>query len=219
MVQLDWQLRQRPFSIQENGRSTVNLNGWYLISGFTVLFLSWMTYRVAVRPEWIMSLAPAVREMFTITEVASGFTLMLVWTAVWWQQNHIPANSLLKFTNSELHNLSPAQFEQYIGHLFRYKGYLVQVRAGVGDLGVDLELIHPNGRRAVVQCKRYQRTISPDVVRDLYGTMIHERVSHAFLVTTGDISAASRQWAKGKPITLIDGTTLDKIIHEMDSHS
>jgi hypothetical protein len=31
-------------------------------------------------------------------------------------------------------------------------------------------------------------------------------------VTTADISTATRQWAKGKPITLIDGQALARIV-------
>jgi restriction endonuclease Mrr len=45
-------------------------------------------------------------------------------------------------------------------------------------------------------------------VRELLGTMIHEQVHHAFLVTTADISPAAREWAQTKPMTLIDGQTL-----------
>jgi hypothetical protein len=49
--------------------------------------------------------------------------------------------------------------------------------------------------------------------------MIHERVHHAFLVTTADISDAARQWAKHKPMTLIDGATLVSIASALNSRS
>ena len=45
-------------------------------------------------------------------------------------------------------------------------------------------------------------------VRDLFGTLLHERASRAFLVTTADISDAAYKWSLGKPITLIDGDVL-----------
>ncbi|UCC50822.1 MAG: restriction endonuclease, partial [Anaerolineaceae bacterium] len=59
----------------------------------------------------------------------------------------------------------------------------------------------------------------PDIVRELFGTMIHERVHHAFLVTTADISDAARQWATHKPMTLIDGPTLVDIASSLNYHS
>jgi restriction system protein len=107
--------------------------------------------------------------------------------------------------------MDPDDFEKYVGQLFRQKGYRVRLRGSKGDLGVDLELTQPSGKRAIVQCKRYHNTVGPKVVRELYGTLVHEQVPHAFLVTTADISDAARQWAQFKPITLIDGETLVKI--------
>ena len=61
---------------------------------------------------------------------------------------------------------------------FRQKGYKVSLRGRSGDLGVDLVLMRPGGKQAIVQCKRYRNTIGPDIVRELYGTLIHEGVSH-----------------------------------------
>ena len=69
-------------------------------------------------------------------------------------------------------------------------------------------LTQANGRRAVVQCKRYRHVIGPEIVRELFGTMIHERAAHGFLVTTAEISDGARSWAADKPITLIDGMSL-----------
>ena len=53
--------------------------------------------------------------------------------------------------------------------------------------------------------------IDPKIVRELYGTLVHERAAHAFLVTTAVISDAAREWASNKPMTLIDGKTLAQI--------
>jgi hypothetical protein len=39
-----------------------------------------------------------------------------------------------------------------------------------------------------------------------------------FLVTTADISASAEAWAKGKPITLIDGPTLVDIAGSLEKN-
>jgi restriction system protein len=70
-----------------------------------------------------------------------------------------------------------------------------------------------------VQCKRYRNAIGPDIVRELFGTMIHERVHHAFLVTTASISDSAREWAAHKPMTLIDGPTLVQIAAALNKDS
>ena len=43
---------------------------------------------------------------------------------------------------------------------------------------------------------------------NLYGTMIHEGATRAYLVTSGPISSDAREWAEGKPITFVDGEEL-----------
>ncbi|MCA9937479.1 MAG: restriction endonuclease [Anaerolineales bacterium] len=116
---------------------------------------------------------------------------------------------------AEIYALSPGAFERYVAGIFRRKGYRVKIRGGSGDLGVDLEVTNQHGKRAIVQCKRYQHTVGAEVVRELYGTLIHERAAHAFLVTTADISTAARDWSQGKPITLIDGETLVHIAYTL----
>jgi restriction system protein len=123
-----------------------------------------------------------------------------------------PAGQRPAAGRSGLYDLSPRQFERYVAAIFRRKGYQVRLTGGSGDHGVDLEL-HDlrSSRRAIVQCKRYQNTVGEELVRELYGTLLHELAYHAFLVTTADISDAAREWAQGKPITLIDGAALVEI--------
>ncbi len=93
------------------------------------------------------------------------------------------------------------------------------MRGGSGDMGVDLLLMKENGQRAIVQCKRYRHAISPDIVRELFGTLVHERAAHGFLVTTADISVNARKWAENKPLTLIDGALLLEIIAALEEKS
>ena len=215
-ARFEWQFRYKLMAVRVDGRSPLtSVSGWRLLAGLTVLFLVWMGYRVLFRPAFSASIA----EFAVLMELATGLTLIFIWTAVWWQQQRQSRFLLASLDRDGLLHLSPQEFEQYVARLFRRKGYRVKLRGRSGDQGVDLELIKRGGKRAVVQCKRYQRAISPDVVRDLYGTMMHERVAHAFLVTTADISEASRQWAKGKPITLIDGQVLARIVAELDEGS
>ena len=121
-------------------------------------------------------------------------------------------------TREQLYELDPKTFEHYVAGLFRQKGYLVLVRGRSGDHGVDLELTGKAGKRAIVQCKRYRDTVGEKIVRDLFGTLLHERASRAFLITTADISEAAINWAKGKPITLINGEMLVEIASSLSEN-
>jgi restriction system protein len=110
--------------------------------------------------------------------------------------------------------LSPTDFEAYVAYrLFARQGYRVENLRAVKDGGIDLIVTDRQGRRAIVQCKRYRSTVGEAALRDLYGTMIHDGASMAFMITTGSLSAAARRWAAGKPIVLIDGARLVELAH------
>lgn len=74
-----------------------------------------------------------------------------------------------------------------------------------GDHGVDVVVQTPKGEKWVVQCKRWRGGVGEPIVRDFYGTVQHEKAHKGVLVTTGTFSNAAREWAKGKPLVLVDG--------------
>jgi restriction system protein len=180
-----------------------------LVSG---LFFAWLFLHYVMQPAWLMALPGGLREALLLVELAGMVTILALWLLVIWQtwKTYEP-ETLHVLQIDELNALSPDQFEHYVADVFRAKGYKVKVRGGTGDLGVDLEVFAAPGKKAVVQCKRYQSTVGAKTVRELYGTLRHERAAHAFLVTSAEISSSARSWAREKPLTLIDGTTLVSI--------
>lgn len=202
------------FRIGRSGRSR-SRNGFVtavaLAALYTVFLLCWGVYRAWVRPEWLAGLPLLARDALMLLEGAATVTLLMLWGSIGYYWRRERQQKVWVLARESLFHLSPTGFEHYVADLFRAKGYQVRVRGRSGDLGVDLEIADDSGRRAIVQCKRYQGTVGPDVVRELYGTLVHERVAHGFLVTSADISPAARRWARGKPLTLIDGAALVRI--------
>lgn len=194
--------------------------GLAIIGCLTVGWLGWLVYRWLADPGWLAQLPDLLIELVLLAETAGGFTLAFLWGGLgyhYWRRTRQWGTALPPMTREELYALSPKAFERYVAGLFRQKGYRVVVRGRSGDLGVDLELTDGGGRRAIVQCKRYRDTVGAEVVRELYGTLIHEQVAHAFLVTTADVSEAAREWAQGKPMTLVDGLLLVEIADALRS--
>lgn len=188
----------------------------WILSALTALSLGWFLYRWLVQPDWVALLPPLLIELLFLVETANFLTLAFVWSGLGlrqWQQGRVAPETISATLLYE--SLSPKAFERYVANLFRQKGYAVTLRGRSGDHGVDLLVRNGAGRRAVVQCKRYQNTVGEETVRELMGTMLHERAAHGFLVTTADISDAARAWAEDKPITLIDGRSLAQIANEM----
>ena len=93
-------------------------------------------------------------------------------------------------------------FEVEVAALYSAAGYQARVTRGSNDGGVDI-VLEKNGRKTVVQCKRYSSACAPAVIRELYGTMLHEGADEAIVVCTGGFSNAAFAFANGKPIQLV----------------
>ncbi len=193
------------------GRQSLSQLSWVL-SLLTGFFVLWVLWRYGVAADSFARAPAWLGELAGLLTAAAFLTLVILWAVVGWQRiearrvSHIPALTL-----DQLYALSPRDFEHYVAALFMRRGYKVEVRGRTGDLGVDLALTQFSGRKAIVQCKRYRHPIGPEIIRELFGTMVHERAAHGFLVTTAEISDGARAWAADKPITLIDGRTLVKL--------
>ena len=115
--------------------------------------------------------------------------------------------------------LTPAQFEERVAQLFRDMGHRADVIGGSGDEGVDIRVRTKSGKHWIVQCKRYapENKIGVPVVRDLAGTMLHERATRAFLVTTSSFTEPAKRWAeKHRGLVLIDGHRLVRQIEKQN---
>jgi hypothetical protein len=106
-------------------------------------------------------------------------------------------------------------FEHLVAQLFEWefasKGIEVRVTRASRDRGVDAVLFDPDpfrGGKYVLQAKRYTRTVDVSSVRDLYGTVMNEGANRGILITTASFGPDSYEFAKDKPISLVDGPNL-----------
>lgn len=101
--------------------------------------------------------------------------------------------------------------EELVADVYRAKGHRARRTGTVGDHGVDIVVNAKNGEKWVVQCKRWRGTVGERVIREFYGTMLHEKADKGAIVTTDFFTPQARDWAKGKPIFLYDGEEFLKI--------
>ncbi len=106
-------------------------------------------------------------------------------------------------------------FEHLIRELFEKEfaasGGEVKVTQASSDGGVDAVAFDPDpirGGKIVIQAKRYTNTVGVAAVRDLYGTLMNEGATKGILVTTSDYGKDSYEFAKDKPMTLLNGSNL-----------
>ena len=149
------------------------------------------------------------RQMCLPIFIITGIISLIVYLGQ--RQRHL----LLQRQDSQesIRELTWQKFELLVGALFRQHGYQVIENGGGGaDGGIDLELRKDN-ERILVQCKQWRTwRVGVKPIRELYGVLMHEHASRAIFVTCGDYTAEAASFAVGKPIELIDGAQLLKMI-------
>lgn len=113
-------------------------------------------------------------------------------------------------------------FENLIRELFEKEfssgGGEVRITRASRDGGVDAVVFDPDpirGGKIIIQAKRYTNVVGVSAVRDLYGTVHNEGAIKGILVTTSDYGSDSYNFAKDKPLTLLNGANL---LHLMSKH-
>ena len=123
----------------------------------------------------------------------------------------IPDTNLAAMPWEDFEHLVRQLFEWEFGH----SDIEVNVTQASRDRGVDAIMFDPDpirGGKYVFQAKRYTRTVDVSAVRDLYGTVVNEGANRGILVTTSGFGPDSYEFAKDKPISLVDGPSLIQLL-------
>lgn len=109
--------------------------------------------------------------------------------------------------------LSWQDFERLVGAAYRHHGYRISETGGGGaDGGVDL-VLHKDGQTLLVQCKQWNRgNVGAPVVREMYGLMAHHHAQGVKIITANAFTKDALAFAAGKPIELVDGAALAKLV-------
>lgn len=108
------------------------------------------------------------------------------------------------------------RFEALVAESYARQGWRVEHTGRAGpDGGVDLRLRRA-GETVLVQCKHWRATrVGVGPVRELFGVMTAEGASRAALVCSGTFTAEARSFATGKPIELVDGAALARLVADV----
>lgn len=113
-------------------------------------------------------------------------------------------------------------FENLIREVFEKEfassGGEVKITQASRDGGVDAIAFDPDpirGGKIVIQAKRYTNVVGVSAVRDLFGTTVNEGAIKGILVTTANYGPDAYDFAKGKPLTLLNGGNL---LHLLEKH-
>jgi restriction system protein len=110
-------------------------------------------------------------------------------------------------------------FEYLVAEAYRRQGYQVEYSLGRGaDGGLDLTM-RKDGLTSLVQCKQWKVfSVGAPVVREMFGLMTAEKADQAIIVTTGNFTRDARDFAAGKPISLVDGPQLLALVQSVQTN-
>jgi restriction system protein len=113
------------------------------------------------------------------------------------------------------------EFEHLVREVFEKEfavnGGEVKVTQSSRDGGVDAVAFDPDpirGGKIVIQSKRYTNVVGVSAIRDLYGTVMNEGATKGIIVTTSYYGNDAYEFAKGKPLTLLDGNNLLSLLQK-----
>jgi len=103
----------------------------------------------------------------------------------------------------QIDQMDGTTFEHFLEELLRTHGYKVKHLGRVGDFGADL-LVEREGRRSVVQAKRYSSNVGIDAVREAATARQHYGADAAIVITNSTFTRAATELAQTNHVELWD---------------
>ena len=112
-------------------------------------------------------------------------------------------NELIK-----IDNMSGVEFEKWSSDLLKHLGYRnVRTTKATGDFGADI-ICSYNGGSAVVQCKRYEKTVGLKPVQEVLGAKTYYKANRMLVITNSHYSSGAIKLAQGAGVILWDRNSL-----------
>ncbi len=105
------------------------------------------------------------------------------------------------------------EFENFLKVMFFYLGYDALVTKRSGDFGADL-VLKKDGRRVVVQAKRYNNSVGVKAVQEVVSAKVHYNADDAIVVTNSRFTKEAEQLASENNVVMLDRLELAGLIKE-----
>lgn len=117
----------------------------------------------------------------------------------------------------DLNTLGGHEFEDLVEQLLIKMGFQTEGRKPSADGGIDIVAVSSQplvSGRYIIQCKRYTSSVSSPIIRDLYGVVNASNANKGVLITTSSFTSDAIEFARDKPIELIDGVKLMDLLEK-----
>jgi hypothetical protein len=117
----------------------------------------------------------------------------------------------------DVSKMSWKEFEKLLVQVLRRFGFQAEHTGRNGpDGGIDVRCTDSKGQTILVQCKHWHnQEVGVTVIREFFGVLIHEGAARGLVVSSGLFTQEARKFAESKPLTLVDGEKLLKVLAEL----
>jgi len=137
------------------------------------------------------------------------FLLTFFLIKIWWKTRRVLR--LRKVGIKQIDEMSGEEFEEYLGMLFKKRGFKVAYTKSSGDYGADL-ILQDRESTIAVQAKRYSGTVGVKAVQEVIGALKMYDATEAWVITNSYFTKQAQKLAESNDVYLIDRDELIEII-------
>ncbi|SDC54333.1 restriction endonuclease [Shouchella lonarensis] len=120
------------------------------------------------------------------------FSIFFIWRTLQ-QRRRV---NVAKITMRDIERMAGLEFEDYLAAVFAAIGYETYRTTKSGDFGADLLVIDKEGKRIVIQAKRYDTKLGLSCVQEVYTAKAYYDADETMVVTSAnEVTAACWQLA------------------------
>ena len=113
----------------------------------------------------------------------------------------------------QVDEMSGKEFEQFLKLRYEARDYKVRRTPYQNDFGADL-VMERDGRRIVVQAKRWKKNVGIKAVQEIVAAKSHYKADDAWVVTNSQYTKAAKELALSNGVRLVDRAQLIHILLE-----
>lgn len=135
-------------------------------------------------------------------------------------EQYIEAQDILEHNREQIRNMSPRDFEFFVGDLFEKLGFNVKITQKTRDGGHDIIATKatPIPFTLIVECKHWgeKHKVDVSVVRSVYGVQTAEQANKSVIVTSSKFTRDARKFAEERKelMTLWDIDDLLELVEQ-----
>lgn len=121
---------------------------------------------------------------------------------------------LQSLSATNFYQMTPREFEEFLGRLFEFDNYDVTVTPQSRDKGADL-IVKKNGITTAIQSKLYSEKVGSKAVQEVTASLRHYDAHEGMVITNSEYTKPCEELAHVNKIKLMDGRDLENFIIEI----